>query len=334
MEIHLHGTHNDKKILVSSEDYERVKQFKWYKMKNGCISGSVNKIPILLHHFIMNTEKGQLVDHINRNPFDNRRENLRIYSLQLNAKNRSISKTKSSNYRGVFYVKERKKYVAKFKYDKKVRHIGTFLSEVEAAEAVDMYIIHNKLEGMELNFPDKRKEYLEKEYTIHNSKQYCSSVYNGISYAVSDNKYRAVVTYNKKNIYVCSSIDELVCARAYDKYIVENNIPEKKLNFPDEHPNYNKHSIIKTECEEIDENTVKLLINNTNLLVTIDKEDYDKIKNYNCYVVEGYVKLTIESNSIPLHRFLMNAIDPKEFIDHINSNTLDNTKKKFKKIKY
>ena len=66
----------------------------------------------------------------------------------------------------------------------------------------------------------------------------------------------------------------------------------------------------------------------------IDTEDYDLVKDYNwcvaniksLYVQTNIVdKLTKKRTTLKLHRLIMNP--PKEFvIDHINHNTLDNTK--------
>jgi len=48
---------------------------------------------IQLSHFVINARKGQIVDHINGDPLDNRRKNLRIVTARQNALNR---KSKSS----------------------------------------------------------------------------------------------------------------------------------------------------------------------------------------------------------------------------------------------
>jgi hypothetical protein len=59
---------------------------------------------------------------------------------------------------------------------------------------------------------------------------------------------------------------------------------------------------------------------------TIDKDDYDLIKNYSWQTnSENYVQTTINNKSVKLHRFLMNPKE-NEYVDHINHNTLDNRK--------
>lgn len=159
MEVKLTGKYGDT-ALVSPEDYDRVNQYSWHQNKKGYVSGYVNGKSLKLHHFIMNAERGQLVDHINHIRQDNRKENLRFYTYQLNGKNRTISKSKqSSKYRGIFYNKPLEKYIAQLTYNKKWIVIGSFKTEMDAVDAFDMYIIHNKLEGIEPNFPNKLQEY-------------------------------------------------------------------------------------------------------------------------------------------------------------------------------
>ena len=46
------------------------------------------KRPVLLSHFVTNAQKGQIVDHKNRNPLDNRRSQLRIVTKRQNNLNK------------------------------------------------------------------------------------------------------------------------------------------------------------------------------------------------------------------------------------------------------
>ena len=76
--------------------------------------------------------KGFVVDHINRNPIDNRIENLRYCSQRENLNNRSpVSKT---GYVGVSENPENynKKYRARIRIKGKMKELGSFNNAIEA----------------------------------------------------------------------------------------------------------------------------------------------------------------------------------------------------------
>lgn len=92
----------------------------------------------LLHRVVMNAKQGQIVDHINGDPLDNRRENLRIVTHAQNAQNtRKQSGNQSSKFKGVSYNKSLKQYQAYIKKGGKRYHIGYYDYELAAAKAYD-----------------------------------------------------------------------------------------------------------------------------------------------------------------------------------------------------
>lgn len=74
------------------------------------------------------------IDHINRNPLDNRICNLRDCSRSVNIHNKL---TEREFYRGVNKGKNCRRYTAKFTHNKKVYRLGVFESAVDAAKAYD-----------------------------------------------------------------------------------------------------------------------------------------------------------------------------------------------------
>ncbi len=55
-----------------------------------------------LHRFILDTKDDKIVDHKNRNPLDNRKENLiNNTTIEVNNKNKSLSKNNKSGIKGV-----------------------------------------------------------------------------------------------------------------------------------------------------------------------------------------------------------------------------------------
>lgn len=90
-----------------------------------------------MHKEVLGTDA--VVDHINGNPLDNRKENLRISDLQTNSwntrKHRNGKRIFTSRFKGVFLVQKTKRWAAKIVKDRKRISLGTFATEVEAARA-------------------------------------------------------------------------------------------------------------------------------------------------------------------------------------------------------
>ena len=323
------GGKNGGIAFVSDEDYDSLNKYSWHKDKRGYISANINGKRFQMHRFVVNAQNNEIVDHINRIKHDNRKDNLRILSGNdkdhINACNRGICKNKiSSKYKGVFFHTKQNKFYVKLVVKGKQYNLGTYDNEIDAAEKFDLYVVHNNLEYIELNFPNKRNEYLKQEYKF--SKKEKQFDYYGIEKTKTG--YTCHVIINGKKIYIGFSKELIQCAKIYDKYIYDNNIPQKKLNFPEDYSNYNPNSKIKVECKQLNENTIQLLLNNTNEVVLIDVEDYDKLKYFNVYYHKesGYIKIIVNRKTSGIHRFLMNVSDPLIFIDHINNNRLDNRK--------
>lgn len=76
------------------------------------------------------------VDHINGDGLDNRKSNLRICNASQNVANKGKIKSNTSGYKGVFYVKGRRKnWVSQIGKDMKLIRIGYFGTKEEAAKA-------------------------------------------------------------------------------------------------------------------------------------------------------------------------------------------------------
>ena len=88
---HVSATNTGNIFLVDSEDWERIKNISWYEGANGYIQHKENnKSVMLIHRVIENAKDGLVVDHINHNKLDNRKENLRVCTYSENARNRTV----------------------------------------------------------------------------------------------------------------------------------------------------------------------------------------------------------------------------------------------------
>ena len=114
------------------------------------------------------SEVPSVLDHINRNPQDNRYENLRPVSSSLNGFNKrnELNNQRSSRYRGVSWISDRDQWRSAFMKGRKLFFLGHFpgtdKGEMEAALAYDRRVF--KEWGQDavssLNFPDNKTNYM------------------------------------------------------------------------------------------------------------------------------------------------------------------------------
>jgi hypothetical protein len=83
--------------------------------------------------FVANECPERKVDHINGNPLDNRRCNLRVCTNQENIRNSGLFSSNTSGYRGVGFFKPHGLWRATIKVDGVVRHLGYFRTAPEAS---------------------------------------------------------------------------------------------------------------------------------------------------------------------------------------------------------
>ena len=129
--------------VVDAEDYAEVSRHRWY-LKGEYVSRNIPKegggqqgLP--LHRFLLGLEPGdpRKVDHINHDPLDNRRCNIRICTHQQNHQNRRRTgdRDTSSRYRGVSYNRQKQRWHAYGCLGGQIHHLGFFTDEQEAADA-------------------------------------------------------------------------------------------------------------------------------------------------------------------------------------------------------
>jgi hypothetical protein len=89
---------------------------------------SVHRLVFLWHHGFLPDE----LDHIDRNPLNNRIENLRPASHSDNCKNRSLYASNTSGFKGVSFHKSSGKWSASIRIGNKSQHLGLFKDINEA----------------------------------------------------------------------------------------------------------------------------------------------------------------------------------------------------------
>ena len=135
-------------VLVDDKDFDIVSQFKWSLSTKGYAQASVpakiksryNVEGLQMQRLLLwdKISNGLLVDHINGNKLDNRRENLRLVTMsQSNMNRRNINFKRRqdilSKYKGVWW--DRNKWRVAITVAGKKIYLGRFHNEDEAALA-------------------------------------------------------------------------------------------------------------------------------------------------------------------------------------------------------
>lgn len=105
-----------------------------------------------LSRLIMRPEDGLVVDHINGNPLDNRRANLRVCTVQQNNWNRKRRPGGRSRFKGV--TRGTSGWIAFIAPNGSQKHLGTFATEEDAARAYDAAAAEAYGQFACLNFPN------------------------------------------------------------------------------------------------------------------------------------------------------------------------------------
>ena len=146
--------------IIDASEYPRVIEMTWLALwyKRADCYYIVSGTGVKLHRFIMNAEPGQEVDHINHNPLDNRKVNLRFATRREQVHNRRRSKRNTSGYIGVSWSPECSKWRAYVGLYGQRFYLGVFVDILDAARARDEKAIELHGEFAVLNFP--RSDYL------------------------------------------------------------------------------------------------------------------------------------------------------------------------------
>jgi hypothetical protein len=122
-----------------------------WSVVDGYIWGTINKTACSMHTYIMKefygieTQKGEVIDHINQNRHDNRRENLRVNSRSGNSHNVKRKVNNASEYLGVVsrtLLNKEKSWNSQIRKDRKHWLSPTFKTETQAAIAYNMLALY------------------------------------------------------------------------------------------------------------------------------------------------------------------------------------------------
>lgn len=128
-------TKKGEEILIDEGDFEKVKKYSWCISKTGYPVANINGKATKLHRYLLNIEVPEvIVDHINRNKLDNRRNNLRTCTALENARNTTVSKNNKTGYLGISTTPQGK-YRARIMVNRKEIRLGNYDKIEDAIKA-------------------------------------------------------------------------------------------------------------------------------------------------------------------------------------------------------
>jgi hypothetical protein len=139
---------NSEPAIVDDCDYPLLSRFTWHVSKGYPavhLSTTVvgQKVSVQMHRLVLPPKGGFVVDHINRNPLDNRRENLRHVHHSANAMNRGTNGNNTSGYRGISWSKTEHRWLVQATtrpgYRKCFGRYKTLVEAVAAQKAFGLY---------------------------------------------------------------------------------------------------------------------------------------------------------------------------------------------------
>ena len=131
---------NGKVTLVDSDDYKSLSKFKWnntgyYAGRAGPRRPGKARRTFLMHRVVMGAGRKDEIDHINRDPLDNRKSNLRFVSHRDNIRNSKLYSTNKSGHRGISWDNRTESWFVVIVQNGKNKFLGRY-GDIEVAKSV------------------------------------------------------------------------------------------------------------------------------------------------------------------------------------------------------
>lgn len=229
-------------FIFSLRDKELIAPYRWNMEKLGYVRTKVLAKILRAHILILGEKDGFIVDHINRNRADNRRENLRHISYRENAINSNKCDIKlANNFLGV--VKKQGSYEAHVHIGNRKRLVKTFKDPLIAALCYDSWILNN--------FIDCTTNYSSGKYPkdfLLQHKIFCEQDIRALRYEITGcvkHKTNFIGTVRKnswgwrirlrgREYSKFGFKTELEAAQDREQWLIQHPDCKTKRNFPDE----------------------------------------------------------------------------------------------------
>jgi hypothetical protein len=274
---------NGKECIVDDDDFEWLSSSTWREDTTGYVVNKKHGKIRKMHRLVTNAQHGDIVDHINGNKLDNRKENLRLCNSQQNAWNKAKvnANTSSSKYKGVCV--EYGAWRATIKCRDQTIRLGRFSNELAAATAYNRAARHYFGEYARLNDIQELDD-------IEQFRCKSKSRYHGVR-EKKPGIWCVIVAYKKKVLYYKRFFDEMVAAYVYNLKVKELNLPNKLNDVPDV-PNWEEFIYLAPKTSEysgVSLHGEKWQATVKEQYVGLFQTEIEAAKAYNQYVIDNNI---------------------------------------------
>lgn len=128
-------TARGQRFVIDLEDVEKVRGRSWHSNRKGYALAA--KGTPLLHRLLLEAPPTMQVDHIDGDPANNRRINLRLCTNAQNSQNQGRRSDNNSGLKGVSWNKQKKRWGTSIGINRKRIHLGYFDTAEQAKAAYD-----------------------------------------------------------------------------------------------------------------------------------------------------------------------------------------------------
>lgn len=187
-----------RQVFIDDEDYDRVIIKPWYITQNGYVAYKNSEDNNLLHRYILNYTGPLFVDHIDRDPCNNCKNNLRIVEIWVNNLNSKMNSLNTSGHKGVRQTATGK-WEAYININDRKRHLGVFDTVEQAIEE------RKNFEASILEDPSRRNDQFPE---LRRSNK---SGVTGVSYNTRTDRWKAKI--NQTHLGYFRTKEEAIIAR-------------------------------------------------------------------------------------------------------------------------
>lgn len=113
-------------LLCDPDVWSTACNYTWFATTQGYARSDTGSGYILFHRYVIPNQSDYDIDHINGNPLDNRRCNLRVCTHQENSRNLKVCKKNTSGVTGVYWRTRSKRWVAQIMVNGRQITLGYF----------------------------------------------------------------------------------------------------------------------------------------------------------------------------------------------------------------